>query len=117
MSVKKGCGGERTSEPARFMCMGPFTLDLQMRHTILNDKVVPIPPCSFDILVVLMRHAPEAVSYKALVAEASHQKLGELEAQDLARLNIYMLRRVLESNMNAPRYIKTVAGYGYKLTV
>lgn len=100
----------------RLLHRGPFTLDLASHHAKFNNKEISIPPCTFDFLLTLVRHYPEPVSYKTLVHESRSHPLTQLEAQDLARLNIYMLRRALESDIQRPRYILTVAGYGYRLS-
>lgn len=105
------------SDSPRFLSNGPLTIDLHSRLTKLNNQIISIPDCAFDFLVTLLRHYPEPVSYKALVYESRSHPLTQLEAQDLARLNIYMLRRALETDVQKPRYILTVAGYGYRLSL
>lgn len=104
-----------TNSP-RFLTNGPLTIDIKSRQTKLNNQIISIPPCAFDFLVTLVRHFPEPVSYKTLVLESRKHLLTQLDTQDLARLNIYLLRRALESDIQRPRYILTVAGYGYRLS-
>jgi DNA-binding response OmpR family regulator len=104
-----------TNSP-RFLSRGPITIDVKSRQTKLNNKNISIPPCAFDFLVTLVRHYPEPVSYKSLVLESRNHPLTQLDAQDLARLNIYLLRRALEADIQKPHYILTVAGYGYRLS-
>jgi DNA-binding response OmpR family regulator len=99
----------------RFLCRGPFTIDLQDQSTLLGDKPVLLPPCTFDYLVTLVKNSPEPVSYQTLVIAAQGQQLPRLEAQDLARAHIYMLRRAIEENHQAPQFIMAVPGFGYKL--
>ena len=105
-----------SSDSPRFLSHGPLTLDLHSRLTKLNNQIISIPNCAFDFLVTLLRHYPEPVSYKTLVNESRSRPLTQLEAQDLARLNIYLLRRAIEADIQKPRYILTVAGYGYRLS-
>ncbi len=107
----------QSRQSPRYLSNGPLTVDLQSRITKLNNKVISMPPCAFDFLVTLLRHYPEPVAYKTLVYESRQHPLTQLEAQDLARLNIYMLRRAIEADIQHPRYIKTVAGYGYRLSL
>ncbi len=106
-----------SGDSPRFLTNGPLTLDLHSRLTKLNNQIISIPSCAFDYLVTLLRHYPDPVSYKTLVHESRSRPLTQLEAQDLARLNIYMLRRALEADAQKPRYILTVAGYGYRLSL
>ncbi|RPI34475.1 MAG: DNA-binding response regulator [Chloroflexota bacterium] len=103
------------SESDRFLCRGPFTIDLYKRDTLFNKKEIQLPMCAFDYLVTLLRHSPEPVSYKTLVADSQGFQLSRLEAQDLARVRIYMLRKVIEENAQDPCYILAVPGYGYRL--
>ncbi len=97
--------------------MGPFLIDLEGRNTLLNNKPVPIPPCTFDYLVTLIRHAPDPVPYQVLVAESQGEELPRLDAQDLARYRVHMLRKVLEPDLIRPRYVIAVDGVGYRLEI
>jgi DNA-binding response OmpR family regulator len=106
-----------SNNSARFLCNGPLTLDLKSRLTKFNNQIISIPPCAFDFLVTLVRHYPEPVSYKTLVLESRKHPLTQLDSQDLARMNVYLLRRALEKDIQRPRYILTVAGYGYRLSL
>ena len=36
----------------------------------MKDRVINLPPTSFDYLLVLARHAPSVVDYQTLVSEA-----------------------------------------------
>ena len=99
----------------RFLRRGAFSLDLQAQQAHLKDKLVELPPCTFDYLVTLLRHSPDPVSYQKLVADSQGYKLSRIDAQDLVRLRIYMLRKAIEEDSQAPRYIVAVPGYGYRL--
>ncbi len=114
-NIDKGMQGYQGSSP-RLLFSGPMILDLNSHYIRLYDRVVHIPTCAFDFLVTLARHYPEPVSYKTLVLESRNHPLTQLEAQDLARLNVYLLRRALEEDIQKPRLILTVAGYGYRLS-
>ncbi len=103
-------------ESVRYLRMGPFFVDLQTQITTLNERPIPVPPCTFNYLVALMRHSPNPVSYQELVAEAQGNKLSKLEAQDLARWRVYMLRKAIEPDVDRPRYVISVAGVGYRLS-
>jgi DNA-binding response OmpR family regulator len=83
----------------------------------MNGEMVPVPQCAFDFLVVLLRHSGQPVSYRQMVEEAHKNRLGALEAQDLARVNIYLLRKIIEENPQQPRFIRAVDGFGYRLDI
>ena len=66
----------RVSHPApspqeRFLKLGYLILDLQTRRATFRDKVLDLPPTSFDYLVVLSRKSPEVVEYRALVTRGA----------------------------------------------
>ena len=115
MTAMNFAAGSRMNSGGRYLCRGQFTVDLFNHDTFVSGRNIPLPPCTFEYLVSLMRHAPNAVSYKALVADAQGMHLKQVEAQDLARLKVYMLRKVLEENDQTPRLITSVPGFGYRL--
>ncbi len=103
--------------PTRFLYAGPFTIDLQTRHVLMYSENVSFPACAFDCFVTLIRRSPDPVSYITLAAESKKGKLSKLDAQDLTRMLVYMLRKALEPDIQKPRYIISVSGYGYRLDI
>jgi DNA-binding response OmpR family regulator len=100
---------------ARFLQRGPFTLDLQARHAILDGRLISMPPGAFDYLVTLVRHAPDPVAYEALVMQSQGYQMARVEAQELVRWRMHQLRQALEPDPEHPGYILTVRGIGYRL--
>jgi len=105
------------TDPARFLTRGSFELDLHARHAMLNNEYVPVTGIYFDYLSTLLRHAPKAVTYKALVKESQGYEVATAEARDLARWRIHELRKLIEADLQHPRYILTVRGTGYRLAI
>jgi DNA-binding response OmpR family regulator len=105
------------SSSGRFIKRGSITLDLQEQRLILKNKSIKLPPCAFDYMVTLIRKSPEGVSYQQLVSASQGIQLSRLEAQDLARMRVYLLRKVIEENVNDPAYILAIPGYGYRFDV
>ena len=62
-----------------------------------------------------MRHAPEAVSFEALVKESQAYTLTRSEAREMVRWQIHALRKALEPDPRHPVYIITVRDFGYRL--
>lgn len=104
-----------TYNPARYLCQGPFRLDLQSHEVSLEGKTIHLPTCTFEYLVILLRHSPNVVPFEALVYEAQGYQLTKTEAQDLARWRIHRLRKALELDPQEPRYLLSVPGVGYRL--
>jgi DNA-binding response OmpR family regulator len=99
----------------RFLSCGPFRLDRVTQRAALHGVQLDLPPCSFDYLATMIQNSPHPVSYQELVLESQGVHLGKLDAQDLARSKISLLRQCIEPNPQAPRYILAVSGYGYRL--
>jgi DNA-binding response OmpR family regulator len=110
-------------ESGRYLRCGRLTLDLYTRHALLPEPdtmvtlEIPIPPTTFDFLVILARHSPAPVSYESLVGEAQNYKVTRAEARDIVRWQIHELRKVLEPDPARPRYIITVRDVGYRLVI
>lgn len=106
-----------SDNPAQFLKMGPFELDLHERHATLNGRYIPVTGIYFDYLVTLLRHAPKTVGYQTLVKESQGYDVAVAEARDLARWRIHELRKLIEEDPEHPQYILNVRGTGYRLAV
>jgi len=103
------------NDPLRFLRRGHFVLDLETKRVTFVDQILEITPTSFDYLAVLIRHAPNPVSYETLVMEAQGYHVEPDEARDIARWRVHELRKVIEDDPREPKYVLTVRGYGYQL--
>ncbi|HLF26624.1 MAG TPA: response regulator transcription factor [Anaerolineae bacterium] len=101
----------------RFIKCGPLILDRQTLRVTFHDRVLALPPSTFDYLSVLVRHAPDIVTYQTLVAEAQGYRADRLQAQELAKWHIHKLREALEPGADRPKHILNVRGMGYRLVV
>jgi DNA-binding response OmpR family regulator len=107
--------GAKKGGKGRFIARGSFHVDLKSHRMQLNEESIQIPPCSFKYFVTLLKYSPNPVSYQKLVTDAQGYRLPRLEAQDLARSRVYLLRKALGENLIEPRYILAVPGFGYRL--
>lgn len=105
------------TDAGRFLQKGPLALDLHARHVTMNNQYILVTGVYFDYLVTLVRHAPMAVSHRALVKESQGFDVTTTEARDLARWRIHELRRIIEEDPQRPKYILTVRGTGYRLAI
>ena len=99
----------------RFLRRGMLTLDMLTRRVTMNERVVNLPPTSFDYLLVLARHTPNVVDYQTLVSEAQGYETNPHEAQELTKWHIHHIRQVLEPDARNPIYVINVRGTGYRL--
>lgn len=101
----------------RFLQCGDLTLDLLTRRATIKDIPVDIPPTSFDYLLVLVRHAPNVVTYQTMVSEAQGYETDLHEAQELAKWHIHNIRQAIELDTRKPNYVINVRGTGYRLII
>jgi DNA-binding response OmpR family regulator len=106
---------QRDISDNRFLRRGLLTLDMLTRRVTLNERVVNLPPTSFDYLLVLARHTPNVVDYQTLVSEAQGYATDPHEAQELTKWHIHHIRQVLEPDARNPIYVINVRGTGYRL--
>jgi two-component system alkaline phosphatase synthesis response regulator PhoP len=100
---------------ARFLRRGGFALDLHLREVEWPGGTAQLPPSTFQFLVSLIRHSPEAVTYETLVRESQGYDLSRAEARELARGHVHELRKVLEEDSKHPQFVVTVRDVGYRL--
>ena len=103
------------AESARYLQRGKLTLDLHTRRVLVREQQILLPPSTFDYLVTLMRHSPNAVSYETLVEESQGYRVSRAEAREMARGRMHELRKALELDMRHPEFVITVRDIGYRL--
>ena len=100
----------------RFLKRGFLTLDMHTRRVTLNERVVNLPPTSFDYLLVLARHTPNVVEYQTLVTEAQGYETDPHEAQELTKWHVHHIRQAIEPDTHNPMYVINVRGIGYRFS-
>ncbi len=99
----------------RYLKRGSLNLDLHTRRLSYKQRVISLPPATFDYLLVLARHAPQVVDYQTLVAEAQGYRVEAREAQELVKWHIHHIRQAIEPDGERPTYLFNVRGVGYRL--
>jgi len=94
---------------------GPFTLDIEQRRVILDDRQIQLTPRLAALFKILMDHPGEVIERESLFKQAWETDY----TGDTRSLDVHMswLRRAIEENPRHPRFIKTVRGMGYRLDV
>ena len=101
----------------RYVKRGALTLDLHTRRVSINERVINLPPTSFDYLLVLARHAPNIVSFQTMVSEAQGYETDTREAQELTKWHIHHIRQALEPDARNLIHVINVRGTGYRLVI
>ncbi|MEO5888519.1 MAG: response regulator transcription factor [Anaerolineales bacterium] len=99
----------------RYLRRGEITLDMHTRRLTIKDRIINIPPTSFDYLLVLARHAPNVVDYQTLVSEAQGYETDRRQAQELTKWHIHHIRQAIEPDARNPIHVINVRGTGYRL--
>ncbi|MGB8212990.1 MAG: response regulator transcription factor [Anaerolineales bacterium] len=94
---------------------GPVCLDIEKRIVRCLDKQARLTPRLTRLLKILMERQGEVVERKALFSQ-----VWETDYTDDTRtldVHVSWLRRAIEANPEAPKYLKTIRGVGYRLDV
>ena len=92
--------------------IGDFRIDLETRTVGVKNRDVHLTPKELDLLVYLARHPGKVITHRALLSAV----WGENSVEQPAYLRVFIghLRKKLEANESAPRYIVTEPWVGYR---
>ena len=91
---------------------GDFHVDLETRSVTVAGREVHLTPKEFDLLVYFIKHAGKVLTHRTLLAAVWG---GDYVEQDqYLRVFVGNLRKKLETNPAAPRYILTEPWVGYR---
>jgi TolB-like protein/DNA-binding winged helix-turn-helix (wHTH) protein/Flp pilus assembly protein TadD len=106
---------EQTStvaQPPNGYRINDLLIDSRLRQVSRNGVDLGIAGLSFDLLLVLVRAAPNLVSTDALMASVWP---GIVVSPETVTQRIKMLRKGLGDNAATPRYIAVLRGHGYRM--
>ena len=92
--------------------VGAFRVDLESRRVHVNSQEVRLTPKEFELFVYMARHPDRVISHKALLEAV----WGEASQEQPEYLRVFMgqLRKKLEPDPSAPRYLVTEPWVGYR---
>ncbi|MBZ5511627.1 MAG: response regulator transcription factor [Acidobacteriia bacterium] len=94
------------------IAIGDFRIDLQAHSVQVKNQEVRLTPKEFDVLVYLAQRAGKIVTHRALLAAVWGDT--STEQPEYLRVVIGHLRKKLEADEAAPRYIITEPWIGYR---
>lgn len=97
----------------RFVYSGQLVIDCHHRQATMSDDLLDLTTAEYDILLCLVKAAPEPLLPHQLVKCALGYEADEVESRDIAKWHIHHLRRKIETDPAKPQYIKTVRHKGY----
>src|SRR5579863_911215 len=99
--------------PGRFVCFGPFQLDLRSGELRRDGVKIKVPDQSVQVLAMLLEHPGELVTREEL-----HQRLWPngtiVEFDNSINATIKRLRQALEDSAGEPQFIETLPRRGYR---
>lgn len=90
---------------------GPFCLDVGERRLSRDGENIPLPRKTFDLLLILVSEAGHLMTRDRLIEALWPDTV--VEEQGLTT-RLYALRKALDDDGNAPAYIETERGVGYR---
>lgn len=91
---------------------GELVIDLAARRVIVEGRQVELTPREFELLSVLATNAGRVITTNELIQSAWGSRFKD--ATDNVKPYIHYLRRKIERDPAAPRWIVTARGVGYR---
>ena len=110
--VKAHLRREEMDAEAPAVSIGPFRLDRTARRVYLNDRELNLTSTEFNLLEYFLTHPGRAYSRDQLLEGVwGEQRYVTPRTVDV---HIRRLREQIEEQPDAPRYLTTVRGFGYR---
>ncbi|HIZ93865.1 MAG TPA: winged helix-turn-helix domain-containing protein [Candidatus Flavonifractor avicola] len=104
--------GEILAPASDTICCGDLSIDLRLRKVVRSGAEIALTPKEFDILYFLARNRGEVFT-KEQIYQAVWENDYLLDDSNIMAF-IRKLRKKIEPNPDAPEYILTIWGIGYK---
>lgn len=108
MRAMEGLKQERDTTSYAF---GPYVADAGKSILLRDGEIVPVGLKAFELLLALIRHQGEVLRKDELLREVWPDTV--VEENNLTR-TISSLRKALDDHLDAPQYIATIPGRGYR---
>jgi DNA-binding response OmpR family regulator len=104
-------GARRREACARFFRFGDFSLDVEGCILEKGDTRISLPPKEFDLLRLLVTDPGKTMSAEEIYERVWGQQYGDVNT---VAIHVQRLRRKIEDDPSAPRFIETIKGFGYR---
>ena len=92
--------------------VGDFRVDLETRKLTVEGREVHLTPKEYDLMIYFISHPGKVLTHRRLLAAVWGG--GAVEQNEYLRVFIGQLRKKIEPNPAAPRYILTEPWTGYR---
>jgi len=105
--------GERSGETMTVFTNGELMIDYSSRCVYLSGKETHLTPIEYNLLCLLARNCGKVLTHTYILKEI----WGGSYEGDIMSLRVFMvsLRKKIEPEPRAPRYIQTHVGVGYRM--
>ncbi len=103
----------RTPDSAGLVRFGTIEVELDRRRVTRDGAVVKLTAKEYALLRLLVTHRDKVLTHRQILAELWGPKA--TEQTHYLRVFMMRLRRKLEDEPDAPRYLHTESGVGYRL--
>jgi len=101
-----------SGEDVKLIETGDFRIDLEARSVKVAGREVHLTPKEFDLLLYLVRHQGKVLTHRALLAAVWGGNA--TEQPEYLRVFVGQLRKKIELNPSAPKYLITDPWVGYR---
>ena len=99
------------------LAMGQLIIDFDKKQVIFHDKPLLLTPLQFNLLGSLALNAGRVMGYRELLETVWGYKGEDSEARELLKVHINRIRQKMKATAEGgERYIKSVRGFGYRLS-
>ncbi len=92
--------------------LGELRIDYEKRMVYLSEKEIHLTPIEYKIIVLLSKNAGKVLTHDFIIKEIWGPYTNENQT---LRVNMANIRRKIEENPGAPKYILTEVGVGYRM--
>ena len=110
--VKAHLRREEMDAEAGSLATGPFRLDRIGRRVFLGEREMPLPSTEFNLLEFFLTPPGHAYSREQLLEAVWGQQ--RYVTPRTVDVHVRRLREQIEEQPDAPRYLTTVRGFGYR---
>ncbi len=103
---------KNSSEQGHIFSVDDLTIDYLKRTISLSGEPIHLTPIEYKIIVLLSKNAGKVLTHDYIMREIWGQHNGD---NQILRVNMANIRRIIEKNPADPKYILTEIGVGYRM--
>lgn len=101
----------RRSGQVQKLQIGDLEMDLSAHEVKRNDEIIKLSPIGWQLLEILLRHAPDVVTRQKLQMAVWGE---EVPDSDSLKVHMHRLRKAIDGPFDFPM-LQTIAGHGFAL--